>query len=102
MIGTLSMSDLEKYSDNIYEAIIVISKRARQINVEQKQYIEREAGIDDSIVNDGDDEIFDRDMIDEDKIIRLPKPTELAIKEMIEGKLKYDYGDDVEGKQSAK
>ena len=102
MEGTLSMSDLVKHCDNIYEAIIIISKRAGQINEEQKIFIEREAGIDDSLKNYDDEEFIDREMIDEDKIIKLPKPTELAIKEFIEGNLHYDYGDDVEGEQSEK
>ena len=39
MKGTLSMSDFEKFSDNIYEAIVILGKRARQINNEQKIFI---------------------------------------------------------------
>ena len=102
MEGTLSMSDLLKHCDNIYEAMIIIGKRARQINEEQKLFIEREAGIDDSLENDDNEEFVDREMIDEDKIIKLPKPNELAIQEFIEGKLHYDYGYDVEAEQSEK
>ena len=102
MEGTLSMSDLLKHCDNIYEAMIIIGKRARQINEEQKLFIEREAGIDDSLENDDNEEFVDREMIDEDKIIKLPKPTELAIKEFINGKIHYDYGYDVEAEQSEK
>ena len=97
MGSTLSLEDLEKYSDNIYEAIVILGKRARQINEDQKVFIEREAGIDDSYVDDDDDEYNDRDMVDEGKKIRLPKPTSMAIEELISGKLQYDYGDDVEG-----
>ena len=100
MRDTLSMSDLEKHSENIYEAIIILGKRARQINTEQKQYIEREAGIDDSIVNEDDDDYYEKDNTAEEVVIKLPKPTDLAIKEMIAGKLKYDYGDDVENEQT--
>ena len=102
MNGTLSIPDLLKHSDNIYEAIIIIGKRARQINEEQKVFIEREAEIDDSLENNEDEEFIDREMINEDKIIKLPKPTELAIKEFMGGNLHYDYGDDVEGEQSEK
>jgi len=100
MKGTLSMSDFEKFSNNIYEAIIVLGKRARQINSEQKIFIEKEAGIDDSYDNDDEDEFYDRAGVEEENIIKLPKPTQLAIEELIEGKLKYDYGDDVEVKKS--
>ena len=101
MSGTLSMKDFEAHSDNIYEAIIILGKRAKQINAEQKQYIEKEAGIDDSIDHD-DDDFYERDMIDQDRIIKLPKPMDIAIQEMIDGKLQYDYGVDVEKEQSGK
>jgi len=99
MGSTLSLEDLEKYSDNIYEAIVILGKRARQINDDQKVFIEREAGIDDSYDDDDEDEFIDREMVDEGKKIRLPKPTSMAINELISGKLQFDYGDDVEGNQ---
>ncbi|MBC8183430.1 DNA-directed RNA polymerase subunit omega [candidate division KSB1 bacterium] len=97
MGSTLSLEDLVKHSDNIYEAIIILGKRANQINEDQKVFIEREAGIDDSYDNDDEDDYNDRDMLNEGKKIRLPKPTSMAIEEFISGKLQYDYGDDVEG-----
>ena len=99
MGSTLNMEDLEKYADNIYEAIVILGKRARQINENQKIFIEREAGIDDSYGDDDDDEFVDREMVDDAKKIRLPKPTSMAIDEFIAGKLQFDYGDDVEGDQ---
>ena len=99
MGSTLSMEDLEKYADNIYEAIVILGKRARQINEDQKIFIEREAGIDDSYDDDDEDEFVDREMVDEAKKIRLPKPTSMAIDEFISGKIQFDYGDDVEGDQ---
>jgi DNA-directed RNA polymerase subunit K/omega len=99
MGSTLSMEDLEKYADNIYEAIVILGKRARQINENQKIFIEREAGIDDSYGDDDDDEFVDREMVDDAKKIRLPKPTSMAIDEFISGKIQFDYGDDVEGDQ---
>ncbi len=102
MGSTLSLEELEKYSDNIYEAIIVLAKRARQINDEQKSYIEKETGIDDSMSDDEEDDYYDADTVRETKVIKLPKPTQLAIQELISGKIQYDYGDDVEGEQVTK
>jgi len=94
MSSTIALTDLAKYADNIYEAIIIIAKRARQINEEQKHVIERETIIDESIdgYEDEDIEIEEQEEAVERKIIRLPKPTEMAINEMLAGKIKWDYG----------
>ncbi|OQX96134.1 hypothetical protein B6I21_01825 [candidate division KSB1 bacterium 4572_119] len=92
MKDTVSIQDLGKYSDSIYEAIVVISKRARQINEEQKRKIEMETGINDSISDsdeDDDDFLLNKE---EQRDLRLPKPTQLAMQEFIEGKIKFDYG----------
>ena len=35
MSSTIPLSELEKLSGNLYEAIVIIAKRARQINEEQ-------------------------------------------------------------------
>jgi len=32
MVETLDLSELNKHAENIYEAIVIIAKRARQIN----------------------------------------------------------------------
>lgn len=94
MASTLSLLDLEKFCDNVYEAIIIIAKRARQINQEQKLKIEQETGIDDSIMDSSEEEDFEPEA-GEQNIIKLPKPTQIALEEFLAGKLKYDYGDDV-------
>ncbi|MDW7681036.1 MAG: DNA-directed RNA polymerase subunit omega [bacterium] len=93
MSATLSFDELDKHSENVYEAIVIIAKRARQINEEQKRYIETETGLDDSISDSDDEEEFEQDR-DEIKIIKLPKPTQLAIEEYLQGKLKYEYTGD--------
>ena len=94
MHSTIPLEELEKYSENIYEAIVVIGKRARQINMEQKRKIEEETGIDDAMDNyDDEDEEIDRDALEQEKVIKFPKPIQLAIQEYLDGKLKFDYGD---------
>jgi DNA-directed RNA polymerase subunit K/omega len=95
MSSTIPLNELTKYSDNIYEAIVIIAKRARQINEEQKHVIERETVMDESIdtFDDEDEELEELEEAPvERKIIKLPKPTELAIQEMLAGKIKWDYG----------
>ena len=97
MASTISLDDLEKFSVSVYEAIIVIAKRAQQINQEQKLKIEQETGIDDSILNATDDDDFEQEA-GEQYIIKLPKPTQVALDEFLAGKLKFDYGDDLSNK----
>jgi len=93
MSSTIPLSELEKLSGNLYEAIVIIAKRARQINEEQKSLIYIETEMDDSM----DDYEYEEEEMEEQeeiprKVIKLPKPTEIAIQEMLTGKIKWDYG----------
>ncbi|MDZ7332416.1 MAG: DNA-directed RNA polymerase subunit omega [candidate division KSB1 bacterium] len=95
MSSTLPLNELEKLSNNIYEAIIVIAKRARQINEEQKRLIDVETQMDDSVDDYDDDEEMretEEPEATKKKVLKLPKPTEQAIQEMLAGKIKWDYG----------
>ena len=95
MSSTIPLSELEKLSGNLYEAIVIIAKRARQINEEQKSLIDIETEMDDSMDDYEDDEEVEMEEEQEEikkKAIKLPKPTEIAIQEMLTGKIKWDYG----------
>ncbi|NIR48694.1 DNA-directed RNA polymerase subunit omega [candidate division KSB1 bacterium] len=87
MITTLSLEEIEKYADNIYEAIIVLARRARQINEEQKQTLFRET---EEEYEDYDEELEEGVLLDSD-YVRLPKPTSIALEEFLTGKLKFEY-----------
>lgn len=94
MSSTIPLSELEKLSSNLYEAIVVIAKRARQINEEQKSLIDIETEMDESMDDydvDAEEEMEEPEEVKR-KIIKLPKPTEIAIQEMLSGKIKWDYG----------
>ncbi len=88
MINTLSLREIESHADNIYEAIIVLAKRARQINDEQKQLVQRETEYDN--YDDYDEDGYDTVNSDID-YPKLPKPTSLALGELLSGKLQYSY-----------
>jgi len=92
MSSTIPLNELIKYSDNLYEAIVIIAKRAKQLNEEQKSQIELETDVDVLMDNYDEDEEIEEEELVERKIIKLPKPTELAIQEMLAGKINYDYG----------
>ena len=89
----ISMEDVKKHSDlNIYEAVVIMSKRARQISDEQKFEIlaeNQEAGIIDTRDNeDFDDVEIDREAL-EREYKKYPKPSTMALIELIENKIKY-------------
>jgi DNA-directed RNA polymerase subunit K/omega len=98
MASTIPIEDLKKHSTNIYEAIMIIAKRARQINDDQKRLIEQETGYDSSMDNVNDDDADDDSaetaeerLAQPVKCIKLPKPTTLALEEMLSGRLNYRY-----------
>jgi DNA-directed RNA polymerase omega subunit len=100
MASTIPIEELKKHSNNIYEAIMIIAKRARQINDEQKRLIEQETGYDSSLdnVNDDDSDDDSAEAPEERqtkpvKYIKLPKPTTLALEEMLSGRLTYQYAE---------
>ena len=100
MASTIQIEDLKKHSSNIYEAIMIIAKRARQINDEQKRFIEQETGYDSSIDSiNGDDADDESAEMQEERLaqpvkhIKLPKPTSLAFDEMLSGKLSHRYAE---------
>lgn len=86
----VSFDEVTKHVGNIYEAIVIIAKRARQINDEQKRYIESELMIE-SNTDDYDDDEYEVDRSNVRDFISLPKPTRIAIDEFIDGKLNYEY-----------
>ena len=92
MSSTIPLSELEKLSGNLYEAIVVIAKRARQINEEQKSLIDIETELDESMDDYEEEEEVEEQEEVKRKVIKLPKPTEIAIQEMLSGKIKWDYG----------
>lgn len=100
MASTIPIEELKKHSSNIYEAIMIIAKRARQINDDQKRLIEQETGYDSNMdsVNDDDadddaaENAEDR-QVQPVKYIKLPKPTTLALEEMMSGRLNYRYAE---------
>ena len=65
----ISVEDLLKRSDNIYEAVVAMFKRARQINDEQKQQIEMEMETT-PVIDNRENEEFDDVEIDRDALMR--------------------------------
>ncbi len=89
MIKTLPIHEFDDRADNIYEAIIVLSKRARQINDIQKQELSQGRDYDDEYDDFGDDEIIEEP--GEIKYEKLPKPASVALEDFFGRKVRYEY-----------
>lgn len=95
MVSTVSIDELTRHAGSIYEAIVVISKRARQISDDQKRYLEQELGFEDALGGRADD-VEETDEYREDKssprkVIKLPKPPSVSLDELLADKLDYKY-----------
>ncbi|CAM4113111.1 DNA-directed RNA polymerase subunit omega [Gillisia limnaea] len=87
---TIDKNLVDAPTNNIYEAIAVIAKRATQINSEiKKELLEK---LDEfATYNDSLDEIFEnKEQIEVSKYYeKLPKPHSLAVQEWLEDKIYY-------------
>jgi DNA-directed RNA polymerase omega subunit len=91
MIQTLSLSELLKKTNNIYETIIIIAKRARQINEEQKKMLDTEINEEEPVDENYFEEDIDKIKLDRQKREPSTKPTTVALNEFLNGKLTYQY-----------
>lgn len=87
---TLNKNVVDQPTQNIYQAIAIVSKRANQINTEiKKELLEK---LDEfATYNDSLEEVFEnKEQIEVSKFYeRLPKPHALAMQEWLEGKIYY-------------
>ena len=87
---TRNVPEFEKTTGNVYESIVVISKRANQISSEMKEELNSKLS-EFNTSTDNLEEIFEnREQIEISKYYeRLPKPTLIAIQEFEEDKIYY-------------
>lgn len=87
---TRKLTDLDASTGNIYESIVVISKRADQVSTEIKQELNRKLA-DFSSVSDSLEETFEnREQIEISKYYeRLPKPSIIATEEFLDGDIYF-------------
>jgi DNA-directed RNA polymerase subunit K/omega len=85
---TINREEFDKNTDNIYEAISVVAKRASQINAEiKKELLEKLEEF--ATYSDSLEEVFEnKEQIEVSKFYeKLPKPHALAIQEWLEDKI---------------
>lgn len=87
---TRKLTDLDAPTGNIYESVVIISKRANQIATAEKQELTRKLA-DFTNTNDTLEETFEnREQIEISRYYeRLPKPGLIATEEFLAGDLYY-------------
>ncbi|MBE9667251.1 DNA-directed RNA polymerase subunit omega [Mucilaginibacter boryungensis] len=87
---TRDLRELDVKTDNIYESIVIVSKRANQISNNIKEELHQKLS-EFASSNDNLEEVFEnREQIEISKHYeRMPKPTLVAIQEFLEDKVYY-------------
>ncbi|XOV94464.1 MAG: DNA-directed RNA polymerase subunit omega [Bacteroidota bacterium] len=87
---TRNNEEIAQPTGNIYESMVVISKRARQISAQQKEELNAKLAEFASSV-DNLEEIFEnREQIEISKFYeRMPKPSTVAVEEFLDGKITF-------------
>ncbi|WP_179345297.1 DNA-directed RNA polymerase subunit omega [Winogradskyella ursingii] len=92
---TYNRNEVDAPTENIYEAISVIAKRAEQINTDiRRELIDKLEEF--ATYNDSLEEIFEnKEQIEVSKFYeKLPKPHALAVKEWLDGKIYHRNTED--------
>ena len=94
---TRNLSLLEEDTNNVFETVAILGKRANQIGTEIKEELNAKLA-EFATTTDNLEEIFEnREQIEISKFYeRLPKPSSIAIQEMLEGKV-YHRNPTLEG-----
>ena len=95
--------DVEKIASptgNIYESVVVISKRARQIAVNMKEELNNKLAEFATTVDNLEEVFENREQIEISKFYeRMPKATNTATEEFLENQLSFRMRGEVDGKQ---
>ncbi len=87
-IVTRDIDKLAKETGNVYESLVVISRRARQISSKMKEELNGKLAEFASSVDNLEEVFENREQIEISKYYeRMPKPTALALEEFNEGKI---------------
>ncbi|MFZ0281771.1 MAG: DNA-directed RNA polymerase subunit omega [Bacteroidales bacterium] len=96
---TRNLDLLTKDTGNVYETVIIVSRRANQISVEMKQELNKKLEEFASFTDNLEEVFENREQIEISKFYeRLPKPTLIALQELEEDKIFYRNPDSAAGK----
>ena len=101
-VKTLEIKEVEAKAANVYEAIVIMAKRARQINEETKFEFQQRIENLVALPTDADEEDEQISNPDQLKVSlefeKRPKPTDEAIEELMSNQLEYRYKEADENK----
>lgn len=96
-IVTRDLDQLAKPTGNIYESVVIISKRAKQIAVNIKEELNSKLAEFATTVDNLEEVFENREQIEISRFYeRMPKPTSIATEEFLEGKLNYRLREEAE------
>ncbi|CAN5810962.1 DNA-directed RNA polymerase subunit omega [soil metagenome] len=96
-IVTRNVADFAKETGNVYQSVAIISKRANQISVKIKEELSNKLAEFATTVDNLEEVFENREQIEISKYYeRLPKATNLAIEEFMEGKVMFRTPDEEE------
>jgi DNA-directed RNA polymerase subunit K/omega len=87
---TRKLRDFSKETGNVYETLVILSKRANQISLEMRDELKKK--IDEfATTNTNLEEVFEnREQIEISKFYeRIPKPTLIAVQEYLDGQIYF-------------
>jgi len=89
-IITRDVDKISALTGNLYQSVVVVSKRARQISVNLKEELNNKLAEFATTVDNLEEVFENREQIEISKFYeRMPKPTNTATEEFIEGKLNH-------------
>ena len=99
-IITRDLNQLARDTENVYESVVIISKRARQISAKVKEELSTKLAEFATTV-DNLEEIFEnREQIEISRFYeRMPKSTVVAAEEFLNGELSYRYPEEEESQE---
>lgn len=99
-IITRDIDKISALTGNLYQSVVVISKRARQISINLKEELNNKLAEFATTVDNLEEVFENREQIEISKFYeRMPKPTNTATEEFLEGKLNFRMRNDAEDKQ---
>lgn len=101
-IITRDVDKIAAPTGNVYESVVIISKRARQISTNLKEELSNKLAEFATTVDNLEEVFENREQIEISKYYeRLPKPTSSATEEFLEGKVMYRYRSETDQPQEA-
>jgi DNA-directed RNA polymerase subunit K/omega len=99
-VKPIDLEALEQASSSLYEAIVIMGKRARQLNedlkIQYNQRIEQLAAQPASEHDDGEEGVNPDQVRISVEFERMPKPSDLSIEEFVQGEIEYRYKEEID------